>query len=71
LKFFDREIMKGTDYRQKYVTCDDYKESDHSTSEVDLLTALTEVSVKLSTILTYVTALNIPFQISSETKSYA
>jgi hypothetical protein len=71
LNLFDREIMKGADYRQKYVTCDDYKESDHSTSEVNLLTALTEVSVKPSMILTYVMALNITFQISTETKFYA
>jgi hypothetical protein len=79
LELFDREIMKGTDYRQKYITCGDYKESDHLTSEVDLLTALTQVSVK---ILTYVkkklhgfspranyTPLNISFQISSKLKT--
>jgi hypothetical protein len=70
LKLFNREIMAGTDYRQKYVTCDDYKESDHSTSDVDLLTALTQVSAKLSVILTYVMALKIPLPISAKTNSY-
>jgi hypothetical protein len=45
LKLFDREmVQQGTDYRQKYVTCDDYKESDHSTSDADLLTYLNQVS---------------------------
>jgi hypothetical protein len=47
LKLFDREIMKDTGYLRKYVTCDDYKESDHSPSDVDLLTALSQVSAKL------------------------
>jgi hypothetical protein len=47
LKMFDREMMQGTDYRQKYVTCEDYKESNHSTSDADLLTALKQVSGKL------------------------
>jgi hypothetical protein len=47
LTLFDREIMKDTDYQKKYVTCDDYKDSDHSSNDVDLLTALNQVSAKL------------------------
>jgi hypothetical protein len=36
--------MQGDDYRKKYVTCDEYEESNNVTSDVDLLTAFTEVS---------------------------
>jgi hypothetical protein len=38
--------MKDSDYRKEYVTCADYKESDHSPSQVDLLTALKDVSMQ-------------------------
>jgi hypothetical protein len=68
LKLFHREMMQGTDYRQKYVTCDDYKESDHSTSDADLLTALKQVSAKLSH--SYVRhGTENPFPISTKTNS--
>jgi hypothetical protein len=38
--------MEETDYRKKYVTCEDYTESAHSPSEVDLLKAFTGVSIE-------------------------
>jgi hypothetical protein len=40
-------MMQGADYRQKYVTCKDYEETEHSNSEADLMTALKQVSGKL------------------------
>jgi hypothetical protein len=48
--------MQGSDYRKKYVTCDDYKESEHAPSDVDLLSAFNRVSVNFSASLQWKSA---------------
>jgi len=38
--------MQGSDYRKEYVTCEEYSESAHTPSKVDLMTPFTAVSMQ-------------------------
>jgi len=38
--------MQDSDYRKEYVTCEAYKDSDHTTSKVNLMAAFTGVSTQ-------------------------